>query len=119
TGMAMLAILPFAFYFFGRRWGTFGIASAWLGVYPLVLVPAFVKAFRTLKIGLRDYLDCMTPTLASAAVMAIVVVTSRWMMPAAWPLALRLAIEVACGAGTFILLSLMLQRRRLTVLRQF
>ncbi|MGZ8829376.1 MAG: lipopolysaccharide biosynthesis protein [Thermoanaerobaculia bacterium] len=118
-GMLTLFILPPAFYFAGTRWGTLGIAAIWLSVYPLVLIPVYVRVFRTLHIRVRDYLACVGPTLVSAVVMAILVLTIRTLAPAAWPLGARFGLQVASGAAAFVAAALFIQRRRLGVLADF
>jgi O-antigen/teichoic acid export membrane protein len=114
-----LAILPPAFYVAGTRWGTVGIAAIWLGVYPLILLPLYARALRTLGIGVREYLGSLAPTLGSAAVMAAVVLTIRAFLPAELPLALRFSVQVALGAATYVAAALVLQRRRMRVLGEF
>ncbi len=118
-GVLTLAILPPAFFFSGNRWGTVGIAAIWLSVYPLVLIPVYVRVFRTLSLRMRDYLACLGPTLISAALMAAVVLAIRLFASAAWPLALRFATQVGCGAATFVASALFIQRGRLGALADF
>jgi teichuronic acid exporter len=118
-GLYALAILPPAFYVCGTRWGTVGIAAVWVVVYPLILLPAFARVFRTLGIRVTEYLACLRPTLGSAAVMTVVVLTIRALPHANWPLALQFSIEVASGATAYLAAAVFLQRRRLKVLADF
>jgi peptidoglycan biosynthesis protein MviN/MurJ (putative lipid II flippase) len=118
-GFYALAILPPAFYFSGARWGTVGIAAVWLTVYPMILLPVYVRVLRTLGIGFGEYLGRLRPTLGSAAVMAVVVLTIRALLPTDWSLGLRFTIQVASGAAAYIAVGLFLQRRRLQVLTDF
>lgn len=118
-GFYALAILPLAFYFSGARWGTVGIAAVWLVVYPVILLPIYLRVFRTLGIRLREYLACLGPTLVSAALMTIVVLMIRALAPAAWPLAVRFSLQVLCGAVAFAGAALFLERRRLGALADF
>jgi len=118
-GVVTLAILPPAFFISGSHWGTVGIAAIWLSIYPLFLVPVYLRVFRTLEIRLRDYLECLRPTLVSVALMAIVVLTIRTLMSSAWPLAIRFTAQVASGAAAFVAAALFIQRRRLTALADF
>src|SRR5438270_10168178 len=98
----MLALLPAAFYLSGTRWGTSGIAAMWITVYPVLLLPMFVRVFRSVAIHLRDYVTAVGPTLLSAACMALVVMAVRVVMPDSASLAVRFAAEVAAGGVTFI-----------------
>ena len=113
----MLAVLPAAFYLSGSRWGTSGIAAMWIVVYPLLLIPMFVRAFRTIGIRLREYVSTLAPTLLSAALMVLAVLGVQTLSISS--LASRFAVEVACGAATFITSALLIQRRRIRVLTDF
>lgn len=117
--LVMLVLLPLTFYLSGLRWGTAGIAAAWLVVYPLLLAPIFSRAFRTIGLSVRQYAVTLTPTAASAAAMVIVVVTLRALVPARWPLSVRFSLEVAGGGVAFVALALLIQRRRLATLLEF
>jgi PST family polysaccharide transporter len=119
VGFYALAILPPAFYLSGTRWGTVGIAAVWLAVYPLILLPVYARVFRTLGIRVTEYLASLGPTLGSAAVMTVVVLTIRALLPTNWPLALQFSIQVAAGAVVYVAAALFLQRRRLKVLADF
>jgi O-antigen/teichoic acid export membrane protein len=111
-GVLTVLILPPAFYVAGLRWSTQGIATVWLTVYPLVLIPVFVRVFKTLRIGLREYAACIAPTLASAAFMTAIVIGAR-MLTADAPLITRFIFEVVTGAAAFIGAVVSLQKRRL------
>src|SRR5438093_2651240 len=115
-GFLLLAVLPVAFYFGGRQWGTSGIAAMWVIVYPFLLIPLYARAFRILGIGVSEYLTAIGPTVLSTAVMALVVFAVRTV---SLPLALRFTFEVACGAAAFVMVGLLIQRRRLSVLADF
>jgi hypothetical protein len=79
----------------------------------------YARVFRTLGIRVTDYLTCLRPTLGSAAVMSVVVLTIRALLPVNWPLGLQFSIEVASGAAAYVAAGLVLQRRRLRVLADF
>ncbi|HMC21782.1 MAG TPA: oligosaccharide flippase family protein [Thermoanaerobaculia bacterium] len=115
--MVMLVVLPTAFYLSGSRWGTAGIAAMWILVYPLLLVPMFARAFRSVGISVRGYAATLAPTLLSTGLMVLVVFGIR-MLPQS-PLAARFALEVACGAITFVGSAMLIQRRRLGMLADF
>lgn len=117
-GVATLLILPPAFYFCGARWGTTGVAAVWLSIYPLVLIPVFVRVFKTLELRVLDYARSIAPTAISAVFMTATVLTTR-SASAQWPLAARFAAEVTLGAIVFLLSIYILERNRVSVLRQF
>jgi PST family polysaccharide transporter len=118
-GFYALAILPPAFYLAGTRWGTVGIAAVWLFVYPVIILPVFARVFKTLGIRLAEYLACLVPTAGSAAVMIIVVLTIRALLPTDWSLGLRFSAQVASGTAAYVAAGLFLQRRRLRALADF
>jgi len=115
--LVMLVVLPTAFYLSGTRWGTAGIAAMWILVYPLLLIPMFARAFRSVGIRVRDYVATLAPTLLSTALMAVVVFGLK-MLPLQ-PLGARFTLEVACGAIAFIGSAMLMQRRRLGMLADF
>ena len=86
-------------------------------LYPLLLVPMFARAFRTVGISVRGYAATLAPTLLSTGLMVLVVFGIR-MLPQS-PLAARFALEVACGAITFVGSAMLIQRRRLGMLADF
>ena len=113
----MLVALPAAFYLSGSRWGTSGIAAMWIVVYPLLLIPMFIRAFRSIGITLREYAVTLAPTLLSAALMVLAVLGVQALsIPT---LAARFSTEVASGAAAFIGSALLIQRRRIRVLTDF
>lgn len=115
----MLVVLPAAFYLSGTRWGTSGIAAIWILVYPLLLIPMFARAFRSVRISIRDYAATLAPTLLSTALMVLVVLMVRTTLPPESPLFSRFALEVLSGAVAFVTAALLIQRRRLGVLADF
>jgi O-antigen/teichoic acid export membrane protein len=109
-GFCWLAVLPPAFYVSGVRWGTVGIAAVWIVVYPLILLPVYARAFKALGIRMTEYLLSLRATLGSTAIMAVVVLTVRALLPANWPLALQFGIQVAFGAVTYAAAALLFHR---------
>jgi len=117
-GVATLLILPPAFYFCGARWGTIGVAAVWLSIYPFVLIPVFVRVFKTLELRVRDYARSIAPAMTSGVVMTAIVWTTR-SAASHWTLAPRFAVEVATGAAAFLISIYLFERNRLGVLREF
>jgi O-antigen/teichoic acid export membrane protein len=116
---ATLAILTPLFCIAGSRWGTVGIAAVWLSVYPLLLLPVYVRVSRTVGIRLRDYAHCVGPTLVSVALMTLIVLATRALTPASTRLAFRFSLEVGAGALSFAGAGLFFYRKRLGVLTEF
>lgn len=103
-----LAVLPLLF-FLGSRWGTAGVASAWIVGFPLVVLPTnFRYTLRLLGVSAPEYLRALWPALSGTALMAAAVLGTRATTPASLPPSLRLALEVVIGAcvyGAFIRLA--------------
>ena len=75
-----------------------GIAWAWALVAPIVNIPQFIYAFRTIEIRVWDWLDALWPALAGCIAMSIAIVGLRWALPATVPLAAKFAMLIALGA---------------------
>lgn len=78
------------------RFGLVGIALAWVVAYPLVSLPQFFFVFRTIQIGVRDWLNALWPAVTGCAVMALTVVLVRAGSPDAWLLA-KTVLAIAAG----------------------
>lgn len=104
-------ILPVLFYI-GTRWGTAGVAMAWIIGFPIVSAPMYRRTMRTLGVKLGEYLRCLWPALSGTIVMAAAVVAAR-ILGATLPLAARFAIEVAAGIVTYAAVMWGLHRARI------
>jgi O-antigen/teichoic acid export membrane protein len=100
--IAALLLLPTAF-FIGSRWGTSGIAWAWILGYPFVVLPLYMRTFSGIKMRVREYLSAVLPSLEGSLAMTVVVLLLKWVLPGVWPLYLRFGIESLTGAVTYIL----------------
>jgi teichuronic acid exporter len=98
SGVTMPIVLLFAV-----RHGLEGIAWAWVLAYPVVNLPQFFFAFRTLRIQTRHWLGALWPALAGCLVMsgAIVLGRSLWSEETMAP-ALRFALLVLGGAAAYL-----------------
>lgn len=105
-------IMPLAFWF-GSRWGTTGLAAAWLAVYPFVVVlPTVLLTSRALEFRLSDYLRALAaPTTGVVAMVLAVWGLREWMEPALRP-AMQLAVDVIVGAVVYTLTILTVHRQR-------
>jgi len=97
AGVAMPLVLLVAV-----RHGVVGVAWAWALVFPLINIPQFVYAFRTLEIGVLDWLHALWPALAGCITMSIAIIGARWVLPQALPLAARFGVLVALGAVVYL-----------------
>jgi len=94
--------VPTALYI-GSRWGTTGVALAWIVGYPLITIPTFFRhTLRILDLRASAYLRALWPAASAAAGIAAAVLALRAVIPPAWPASLRLAMEVLGGALAYI-----------------
>jgi len=100
--LAAAVLLPSAFYV-GSRWGTVGIASAWIIAYPLIAVPLYRRAFQRIAMSVREYLGAVRPALDGSVLMVVFVGALKWVLPSTWPLYLRFSLEVVTGAIVYVL----------------
>ncbi|MGQ0384098.1 MAG: lipopolysaccharide biosynthesis protein [Gammaproteobacteria bacterium] len=99
--------------------GLEAVAIAWVVVFPLADLPAFYFAFRTIRIGLRDWAGAIAPALAASALMAAGVALARMIVPADWPPAARVAAAVATGAMAYPAALALLFRARMAAMIRF
>lgn len=109
------AIFPAAF-FLSSRWGTTGIATTWILLYPVITAPFMWKTFVEIELPLKTYLTTLTAALRACAVMTAAVVAVRMAMPADWPLTFRFAVSMLTGGVTYGAILATVDRSRL---RQF
>jgi PST family polysaccharide transporter len=109
----LTAIVVPASYLFAARFGLEGIAWALTIVYPLTNIPPIAIAFRTISIGLKDWLGSLYPAAASCAIMSIVVIAVRSLIPENASLVVRCVVPIVAGALTYCLALWFLFRARL------
>jgi O-antigen/teichoic acid export membrane protein len=107
NSLACMVVLPISFYV-GSRWGTAGIATGWVVVYPLLQVPLFSRIFRKVDFPRSEYLGTMWPAVSGCVVMALSVEGFKWFCGTAWPLYARLVVEILVGAAAYGVVLLLL-----------
>ncbi len=110
--VASAVAMPVAFLI-GSRWGTDGIAAAWVLAYPPVIAPMFYRVFRKTGMKVWDYVSAVFPALNASAIMAAAVLLTRSAMPSGTRPAIRLAIMTAAGALSYAGALLVFHRRRM------
>jgi PST family polysaccharide transporter len=100
-------------FILGSRWGTTGVAVAWLVGHPLLVLPLYLQLVLQLTdMKLAEYLRALAPATAFTSIMALAVLGSGALLdPAASP-ALRLGLAIIVGAATYALLLGTVYRRR-------
>ena len=110
-------VMPVAFLI-GSRWGTAGIAGAWIVAYPFVTVPLYWAVFRRIEMPVASYLKGLWPAVSSSALMAGAVWAAGTVIPASWTDGAQLAVKVAVGAATYALAMLSVHSARVLEIRQ-
>jgi PST family polysaccharide transporter len=111
------AVLPVGFIV-GARWGTMGIASAWLVLHPLVTFPLYRRVFSRIELSAGRYLRSVWPAASAVLVMAAAVLAAKQLAPNGWSAGRRLALEVPVGAVVYSLALLAFHRGRLRAVRE-
>ncbi|HEX6047714.1 MAG TPA: lipopolysaccharide biosynthesis protein [Gemmatimonadaceae bacterium] len=94
-------VLPVAF-FIGSRWGTAGVAAAWIVASPLCTIPLNLRySFRILELSASRFVRALWPASSGTAIMAAVVLLLRSWLPDSIPVALRLVALAGVGAAVY------------------
>jgi len=112
--VAAAVVMPTCFYVSGNRWGTVGLATAWLLVDPIIALPLYRRVFSKIVLSPKAYLLALWPALSGTALMAAAVLAVEVLSGSAWTPSLRLAAQVAAGVISYGLACLLLHRERLT-----
>ena len=101
--MALLLVMPFAFWLGAARMGSLGVALAWIVVYPLVMAWMAREALQELEMGWRTLLDQLRPIVLASLTMAGIVMIVRWALPATdvAERLVRLALAATLGATAY------------------
>lgn len=101
VSVALVLCMP-ASFFVGARWGTSGVAMAWVIVYPIVVVPMLiVYTLRMIGLPAWEYLLALWPATSATLAMATVVLLMRSALSAHRPEAASLAALVGGGAAAY------------------
>ena len=110
--IAVVSVVIITALMIGVRFGVVGTAVSYavaqlLLVYPSVLVP-----FRLIDLPLGRLLSALRPTLVCSAVMGLVVLATRLLLPSELAPAATLAVLVAAGVVSYLVSSLLLNREQ-------
>jgi PST family polysaccharide transporter len=108
------AIFMPAAFLIGARWGTSGIAGAWVVAYPAVIAPMYFRVFQKTGMQLREYASVLMPALSASTLMALVVLVTRSALPGALRPILCLVLLLAAGALSYAAALLAFHRPRVT-----
>jgi teichuronic acid exporter len=111
-------LLPVGFYV-GTRAGLAGVAWAWVVLFPLANVPAFVIAFRLIAVNGWQWMNAIAPSLVGCLIMMASVIALRSILPASLPLPILATACVVVGSVTYVAALWLLYRKRLLAVRDF
>src|SRR5262249_5045772 len=100
-GLLSVVLYPAAFYV-GSRWGTVGIAAAWILVHPIMLFPLYVRVFHTTQLKLSHYLNALRIPFEGALVMSVGILLLKLYLRPELSLILRLALQIVAGASLYV-----------------
>jgi O-antigen/teichoic acid export membrane protein len=118
NSIVAMFVLPISFYI-GSRWGTGGIAAAWVVIYPIVQIPLFLRIFDRISLPGSEYFRSLWPALSGCVVMTLSVIVLKSVMSGAWPLYARLIAEIIVGILAYGVVLLLLHRDYLRGIRKF
>jgi PST family polysaccharide transporter len=113
TTIGSAIFMPIAFLI-GTRWGTNGIAAAWVVAYPPIMLPMYYRVFQKTGMRLKEYVSVLTPALSASAIMAAVVLLTRTVLPAGYHPLSCLVLLVVIGALSYAGALLSFHRQRIT-----
>jgi PST family polysaccharide transporter len=116
TTFAAAVIMPVSF-FVGSRWGTNGIAAAWVVMYPVITIPVYWRMFRRIGMSAGEYISSVLPAVNASLLMAAVLLFSRW-ASSAISSPVRLAFLVVVGSLAYGAALLTFYRQRVKGLLQ-
>lgn len=118
NSIVAMFVLPICFYI-GSHWGTAGIASGWILIYPLLQIPLFLRTFRKIHLPASEYLRSVWPAVSGCAVMAAFVIGLKYFARGFLPLYAQLIAEIIVGGIAYSLTLLLLHRAYLRGILQF
>jgi O-antigen/teichoic acid export membrane protein len=117
NGLLCVATFPIAFWV-GSHWGVIGLAWTWVLVQPLTFIQPYRCVLRATQLSLWDYLRALWPALSSVVPMAVCILGIQYAIPAEWPLATHLGIEILVGGAVYFMSVQLFHRQRLAHLFQ-
>ena len=100
--MALLLVMPLAFWV-GATWsGALGASLAWVVVYPLAMAPMARQALRELELSFKGLWAEVRAVLDAALLMALAVIAVHWALPGADAATRLVRLVLASGAGAVV-----------------
>lgn len=118
NNLLALVLMPTAFVI-GSRWGTTGIAIAWIVAHPIVVFQVARHVFREIELSPFGYLRTLWPAAASCGLMAAAVFLLLRALPSDATMLTRLVAGSLTGAAVYTAALLLLFRDRVARFRKF
>lgn len=116
--MAVAAIvMPIGFYIGAERWGTVGLAIAWVALDPILLLVLYRRVFSRIGLSTRSYLAALWPAFSGTVLMAAAVVLVDAVAGRGWNPGARLAGQIGVGCAAYAFVCATLHRARFTAVR--
>jgi PST family polysaccharide transporter len=112
TSVALAALLLVGFVV-GSRWGTVGIAAAWLVIHPGMSVYSFSRVSSALELRAGEYLRSLRLGVDGALAMSVTVLLFQLQVASDWAPGVRLIASVLLGAASFAGVTWLLHGARL------
>ena len=109
-------VLPILFYF-ATRWGAGGVAATWVVAYPVVVFPIYRRVFKILDLSPRQYFANLWPAVSGTAVMAIVILSARWLLHTMISPHMMLGVVITFGASSYAIFMLLAYQDRVIAFR--
>jgi O-antigen/teichoic acid export membrane protein len=109
-----LFLMPVAFYFGARMFGTVGVAASWFVMTPVTIFPTLFILLRRIKIPFPDFVLTLWPAFVSSAAMAVGIRGLQlWLTGKGPSPVVSLIAQIATGAAIYALLMLTVFRGKL------
>ena len=118
--LVLLLVMPLAFWVGAVHWQAIGVATAWLVVYPLVMVWLVREALREIGLSWTALARHLWPPVMATLFMVAVVVPMQWATED-WTGSLvpvRLVLTGLAGAGVYAVILFRFQRSATLEIRQ-
>jgi O-antigen/teichoic acid export membrane protein len=101
--MALIVVMPFAFWFGAELWGAMGVALAWVVVYPLFMLVLARATLLELAVSWREIWNQLVPVIPAVLAMMGCIIAVQAYLPA-YDLPsriIRLMVTSAVGASVY------------------
>ena len=116
--VAAAVVMPTSFYLSVQRWGTVGLAAAWVLVDPIFAFMLYWRTFSKIALSPRAYFRALWPALSGSVLMAGAVLAVAVLSPSEWTPSLRLAAQIGAGVLTYGLACVVMHRERFEAFRE-